>query len=486
MPEKNGNAAGGLAVALDAAFETENVLWFGTSDRISDDAQTYTCLQQRSTITYATIDLSPAEYHGYYENFSNRTLWPLMHGRVDIAELGCAALETYRSVNARFSRQLGPLLASDDVIWVHDYHLCLLGMKLRAAGLTNPLGFFLHIPFPPPDVFAVLPCAKELAAGLAAYDLIGFQTANDAENFRQFLVHHLGARPVGGGHVRVLGRQIRIGVFPVGIDTQRFAALGASPEVARLRQHAVDSWRTHIVGVDRLDYTKGIANKLRAVHRLFETEPGQIGRTTLVQVTPPSREAIPEYAILKDELEILTAAVNFGHGKPGWTPVHLIAKTLDQMHLAGLYRAAKVALVTPLRDGMNLVAKEYVASQDPDDPGVLVLSRNAGAAERWSGPLIVDPNNVDDISRNLQIALAMPLDERQHRWCQAMAELRRHDIYAWRDNFLTALTNSREQIAGSGDVMAEAGDPWAAASARARLVRNNIGQAKHLEAARPS
>lgn len=436
--------AGGLAVGLRAALEKTGGLWLGWSGRICDAPNQEARIQQAGPFTLATLDLSEAEHGGYYAGFANRSLWPLLHGRVDLMRFDGAEWAAYRSVNEAFARRLAPLRGPRDLVWVHDYHLMLLGQALRRLGVDAPLGFFLHVPFPAPDVMTALPCHEELVRALSAYDLVGFQTANDLRNFQE-LVSRLGGSVSDDGRVLAFGASFRTGAFPIGIDAARFGALAASPEVEKLcgRLRPCFDGCLGIVGVDRLDYTKGLVHRLRAFERLLETAPGYRGRTLLIQIAAPSRETVPEYADLKGEIEALSGRINAQHADLDWTPIRLLNRAVSHARIAALFRLSRIGLVTPLADGMNLVAKEYVAAQSPDDPGVLVLSQFAGAARQLNAALIVNPHDVDGMARALRDALEMPLSERHARWAEMLAGLREHDIHAWRDRFLEGLRSAR-------------------------------------------
>lgn len=440
VPSPDGQAVGGLAVGLRAALETSGGIWLGWTGETRAAPEGVRILRTEP-FTLAGIDLADDEVAGYYAGFSNRVLWPLLHGRLDLVSFDAADFETYAAVNARFASAATPLLRDGDGVWVHDYHLMLAGRELRQRGVAAPLGFFLHVPFPPADVFGALPRHAEIFEALASYDLVGLQTENDLRNLREFVVRHLDGTVADDGTVTAAGCRFRAGVFPISIDTRRFVALARSREVADIVAPMAPAFheRFGIVGVERLDYTKGLAHRIRAFEWLLATEPGLRGRAFLVQVAAPSRASLPEYAALKDELARLTGEINCRYADVDWMPVRYINRAVDQSRLAAFYRMSRVGLVTPLRDGMNLVAKEYVAAQDADDPGVLVLSRFAGAAERLDGALLVNPYDVEDTAAAMREALVMALAERRDRWAGMMAEIERNDVHAWRDGFLAAL-----------------------------------------------
>src|SRR5690625_2556620 len=371
--------AGGLAVALFEALRERGGLWFGWSGRLSESPAAYR-IAGDSGVDFALTDLTPQEYEGYYLGYSNRCLWPLLHYRADLAEPDRKAFAIYKSVNRRFARELLPLLRMDDVVWVHDYHLIPFARELRALGWNGSIGFFLHVPFPAPEVFSTLPEHARLARSLTEYDLVGFQTEQDANNFRSYLAR----RPALGG--RRLGeaprREPHIGAFPIGIDAGEIDALLESRTARDVmaRVETCMEGQALAIGADRMDYSKGLPQRMRAFEHLLHEHPEFSHRIGLVQIASPSRTDVEAYRALASEVECLVGRINGRFGDTSWTPIRHLSQTYGRDVLAGLYRAARIGLVTPLRDGMNLVAKEFVAAQDPADPGVLVLSQFAGAA----------------------------------------------------------------------------------------------------------
>jgi trehalose 6-phosphate synthase len=432
---------GGLATAIQAAVRRRPAVWFGWSGEVADEAPGPTKVQHEGRLTRMLVDLPRQDYEGYYLGFANRVLWPLFHYRVNLAEYDREAWAAYNRVNELFAERLAEMLAPDDQVWVHDYHLIPLGTALRRAGVSNRLGFFLHIPFPAPDVLATLPVHEQLVRALFAYDLVGFQTDNDRQAFADYVVREADGWIAGDGSAHAFGTQVRIGHFPISIDTASVAAHAAraagSNIAARLRDSLAG--RKLIIGVDRLDYTKGLARRLAAIERLLETRPQHHRAIVMLQIAPPTREDVPEYQLIRAELDAWAGRINGRFGDPDVLPVRYLNRQFRQDTLFGFYRAARVGLVTPLRDGMNLVAKEYVASQDPEDPGVLVLSRFAGAARELDAALIVNPFDTDQVVEALDHALAMPAEERQDRHAAMMARLRANDVHAWCDAFIEAL-----------------------------------------------
>ena len=441
IPEKNAKArAGGLEVAVKAALTQKSGIWFGWSGKIATHSKIAAQKLAHDKITYITIDLSKEDHREYYNGFANRVLWPILHYRVDLAEFSRRDLSGYMRVNDHFARHLDKLLGPDDLVWVHDYHLMPLARALRERGHRNRIGFFLHIPCPPPEILTALPNHERLIPALCEYDLVGFQTGDDAFNFSRYLTRECGLHSRDFNFV-IADRTMRIGAFPVGIETAAFAHLAEGsvqlPFVKRVIKSLGD--RTLILGVDRLDYSKGIAHRLSAFERLLQTQPNWRGKVTYLQIAPQSRSEIPEYADIERAIGSAAGRINGAYGEADWTPIRYVNRAYSHSTLAGLYRAARVGLVTPLHDGMNLVAKEYVASQNPDDPGVLILSRFAGAAQECKDALLVNPYDPDSVAAAIGQALSMPLAERRQRHHAMFRILSRNDIQHWAGSFLAAL-----------------------------------------------
>jgi len=438
--------AGGLAVALNAALQETGGLWFGWSGRTVRDASGEMHEKRDGDIRYLTMDLSSEDFDGYYNGFANRTLWPLLHFRPDLVDYNRETHAAYRRVNALFAQELAKQLRPDDIVWVHDYHLMPLAEELRALGVESRIGFFLHVPLPSADLIAALPSHQRPFGALTAYDLLGFQTERDLERFQDYLRLYAGGKVLRKGVLQDSdGREFRAGAFPISIDTPHIAALAADavrkPGVKRLQ--ASLAGRALAIGVDRLDYSKGIPERFRAFARFLERHPDQRGTLTFLQIAPVSRGGVGEYRALRRELEQLAGHINSGLAEPDWTPVRYVNRNYPHATLTGFYRMARIALVTPLRDGMNLVAKEYVAAQDPDDPGVLVLSSFAGAARELQGALQVNPYDLDGVADAIAVAAQMPLEERRERWRAMMDRITHYDIHAWRRDFLSALAATR-------------------------------------------
>jgi trehalose 6-phosphate synthase len=437
-----GTQAGGLAVALDGLMEKRGGLWFGWSGTVMPPGTGRAAMvERRGEVDYATIDLTQEEHDRYYNAFSNGVLWPLLHTMPELMTYDRRDARLYREVNARLAAGLLPLLRPNDLIWVHDYHLMPLPAALRARGVLSPIGFFLHIPFCAPDVLAAAPEMAELVRDLLAADLIGFQTDNDLANFAAAAQLLAGAVRGPGGSLFIGGRRVRLGVFPVEIEARSFARtaaeMTAAPAVRRLRR-SLEGQRL-ILGVERLDPTKGLLQRLAGLRRLLEKRQDWCGHVTTVQIAAMSRKGVDSYRALRAALDREAGALNADLGEPDWQPLRLVVHGIDRATVAGYMRLARVGLVTPLRDGMNLVAKEFVAAQDPADPGVLVLSRFAGAARQLEAALLVNPHDPDAMADALDGALRMGLEERQARWRALWAAIEHRSPLVWGRSFVAAL-----------------------------------------------
>jgi trehalose 6-phosphate synthase len=434
--------AGGLAVALEAALRQRGGLWYGWSGAASDDYATKPVeLHHVGPVTYAVSDLSQRDLDDYYFGFANRALWPVCHYRLDLTGFSRRNTAGYFRANEFFAKRLAPLLRPDDLIWVHDYHFIPVAAQLRDMGFTNRIGFFLHIPWPPSDVAGVLPAYDLLLRGFAAYDVVGFQTPLDLENFVNGLIRHGMGRALGGGFYEAFGRRFRVEAFPIGIDTPAFRAQAEGAESHPLvrRTKASLEGKQLVIGVDRLDYSKGIGQRIEAFSCFLENNPAMRGRVTYLQITPKTRSEVPEYADLQREVAEQIGSTNGRFGDLDWTPIRYTNRPVNHAALSGLYRLARVGLVTPLRDGMNLVAKEYVASQSSADPGVLILSRFAGAAQELDCALVVNPYDTDVTAAAIARALVMPVEERRERWSALMARIEDNTVEHWCTSFVEAL-----------------------------------------------
>jgi trehalose 6-phosphate synthase len=454
---------GGLAAALLPVVEKSGAIWVGSSGRVRDGAQKepFAEIEALGTGALAMLDLPAAHYGGYYEGFANSALWPALHSRADLIRACQEDYLSYREVNAFMARALLRFENPDAVFWIQDYHFLALGAELRELGVTQPVGFFLHTPWPARDIISGVPHHRELVEAMLAYDLIGFQTADDCENFLGYLSSDLGLA-IDNGVVTSHHGTSRVAVFPIGIDPEKFAQHAAKavshPDVSRLRRSL--NGEKLAIGVDRLDYSKGLVNRIHAFDRMWTLQPALARTVSLLQIATPSRGAIEAYGNLQSELAKLISDVNGRHGEVDWTPIRYLNKGFSQTVLAGLYRTAQVGVVTPLHDGMNLVAKEYVAAQNPADPGVLVLSKFAGAANELDTALLVNPHDIDGMARTIATALSMPLTERLMRWEAMMAKLRASTIQQWFADFVDALQEAATDKGAREPLIAESPTLW--------------------------
>jgi trehalose 6-phosphate synthase len=433
-------AQGGLAVALSSALRQYSGVWFGWSGERTDTFTGDIHFQRDDGVTTATMDLEDQDIDEYYNGYANRTLWPLFHYRVDLAEYEREFAGGYQRVNERFAETVSPLIEPEDVVWIQDYHLFPLGDELRQRGCQNRIGFFLHIPWPPRRLLSILPEAQELVRRLFAYDVIGFHTEEWLESFLDFVRLEMGAT-IDGDVVTLGTRSVRVLACPIGIDTPEFVELARSVTARLSYRRARDSadGRDMIVGVDRLDYSKGLEERFLGYERFLVEHPEERKEVFLLQIAPPSRGAVGSYQRIRNTLEGLSGRINGAYADVDWVPIRYVNQGYGRDTLAGIYRAAKIGLVTPLRDGMNLVAKEYIAAQDPDDPGVLILSRFAGAAAQLTEAILVNPYSAEEVADAILVALRMDRTERVRRWRACMDSIEAQDINWWRAQFLDAL-----------------------------------------------
>ncbi|MGV2289091.1 alpha,alpha-trehalose-phosphate synthase (UDP-forming) [Trinickia sp. YCB016] len=447
---EGGPAAGGLAVGVYDALKETGGMWFGWSGDVLASGQPQIQLEERGPVTFATIGLVRRDYDQYYRGFSNATLWPAFHYRADLIQYDRHDFEGYWRVNAWLAQQLVPLLRDDDVIWVHDYHLIPFAQALRAAGVKNRIGFFLHIPFPASQVLLAVPPHRQLVEALCSFDLLGFQTEPDLRAFCDYVVHEAAGEcehPANGpSTIRAFGRTLHAAAYPIGVYPDEIAQLakaGARGKPVRTMKATLHG-RKLIMSVDRLDYSKGLVERFRAFERLLDQVHAMRNNVSFVQIAPPTRADMHAYQDIRLQLEGESGRINGRFAELDWTPIHYIHRQYERQVLAALFRESHVGYVTPLRDGMNLVAKEYVSAQDPDNPGVLVLSRFAGAAQELDGALIVNPIDIDGMAEALATALEMPVAERRARYRDMIAQLRENNVSVWRDNFLSDLKRSGE------------------------------------------
>jgi trehalose 6-phosphate synthase len=454
---------GGLAAALLPVVEKSGAIWVGSSGRVRDGAQKdpFAEIEALGAGALALLDLPAAHYGGYYEGFANSALWPALHSRADLIRASEEDYLSYREVNAFMARALLRFEKRETVLWIQDYHFLALGAELRGLGVTQPIGFFLHTPWPARAVIGAVPHHRELIEAMLAYNLIGFQTSDDCENFISYVQSDLGL-VVRNGVVTSRHGRSHIAVFPIGIDAEKFALQAAKsvshPDVSRLRRSL--NGEKLAIGVDRLDYSKGLVNRINAFDRMWTSQPALARAVSLLQIATPSRGTIEAYGNLQSELAKLVGDVNGRHGEVDWTPIRYLNKGFSQTVLAGLYRTAQVGVVTPLYDGMNLVAKEYVAAQNPADPGVLVLSKFAGAANELDTALLVNPHDIDGMARAIATAVSMSLAERRMRWEAMMVKLRAGTIQQWFADFVDALQETQIDKAAGEPLLAEPATSW--------------------------
>lgn len=439
------NNVGGLVSALEPILAARRGLWLGWGGHVVPDTDEPSYGIDEGSPALAWFDFKQSWQRDYYNGFCNATLWPLFHSFPNRVVIDDATYESYVMVHEVFADAVQRHAGSSDTIWVHDYHLLLLARVLRKRGHRGPIGLFLHIPFPSLDILAMLPWARDIVDGMLAFDLVGFHTPSYLTNFLTCAGHLVGSRS-GPALVEYREHLTRVGAFPIGIFPASFQE---SPDPA-LVQEIEDLTRSLgsaklVLGVDRLDYTKGIPERLIAFGRLLELFPEWRGKVSLIQISVPSRADVPEYVEQRANVEGIVGHINGQFGEAHWVPIRYLYRGYTRNHLSQLYRAAHVGYVTPLRDGMNLVAKEYVAAQDPENPGVLVLSEFAGAAYEMKDAILTNPYHADGMARALDLALRMPLDERKLRHARSLAVVERTNAQSWAVSFLDALSECTSQ-----------------------------------------
>lgn len=443
-----GVQSGGLAVALGDALRERGGLWFGWDGRIDNSpASQRLSLDDGGAYRTATLSLTEDEHNGYYNGMANNVLWPILHYRLDLARPDQSYITTYRQVNARFADMLRALVQPEDLIWVHDYHLFPLGAELRARECGNAIGFFLHIPFPPPDILRAMPDCDYIVRSIFSYDVVGFQTAQDLANFQRYIIDTGLGEVHDNGRTTAFGRTIMAKSYPIGIDAEAFLEMSLTSEANDVIQRLFrrTSETAQIIGVDRLDYSKGLPERFLAFQKLIENYPENRKRLTLMQIAPPTRENVDAYSDIRETLEGLSGAINGRFADFDWTPIRYIHRSIPRATLAALFRGSRIGLVTPLRDGMNLVAKEYVAAQNAEDPGVLVLSKFAGAAEDLKEAVMVNPYDTSEVAEALQFAMNMSRDDRQAAHQALWTRVKENDVEQWRTTFIADLRAARER-----------------------------------------
>ncbi|SUX73178.1 trehalose-6-phosphate synthase [Citrobacter freundii] len=437
-PDYKGSA-GGLAVGVLGALKAAGGLWFGWSGDTGNEDKPLKKVT-RGNITWASFNLSEQDYEEYYCQFSNAVLWPAFHYRLDLVQFQRPAWEGYQRVNALLVDKLLPLLSDDDIIWVHDYHLLPFASELRKRGVNNRIGFFLHIPFPTPEIFNALPPHQALLEQMCDFDLLGFQTENDRQAFLECLTAQTQVSTQSEKHHRAWGKAFCTQVYPIGIEPNEIARQASGPLPPKLAQLKAELKNVqNIFSVERLDYSKGLPERFQAYEALLEHYPQHHGKIRYTQIAPTSREEVQAYQDIRHQLETEAGRINGKYGQLGWTPLYYLNQYFDRKLLMKIFRYSDVGLVTPLRDGMNLVAKEFVAAQDPANPGVLVLSQFAGAANELTAALIVNPYDRDEVAGALNQALTMPLAERISRHAEMLETIIQNDIDNWQARFICDL-----------------------------------------------
>ena len=439
---------GGLVTALSPTMSERGGLWIGWPGTFAEHDLEEPLTNAAKGLGYglAGVVLTEDEINNYYLGFSNEIIWPLFHDLQTRCNFDPTYWKAYQAVNSKFANEIAKSLEKDDFIWVQDYHLMLVAKALRSMDVRNKIGFFLHTPFPSPDIWRKLPWRRQLLEGLLDYDLIGFQTRNDRNNF----IHCIGNLPKGSRidtrknvtTIEIVDREVRVGSFPISIDFRKFARQVRTRDVVRATKRLRETWagRQVILGVDRMDYSKGIPEKLKAFGNALERFEELRGKVILCQIAVPSRESIPEYQTLKTEIESLIGEINGAFTQPGWTPIHYMFRSFDRSELLAYYRSADIALVTSLKDGMNLVAKEYCAANVGNN-GVLVLSEFVGAtAQSHKHALLINPYDIEGVAEAIKEACDMDQSEREWRMRHLRKTVARRDIFWWVNSFLSAVS----------------------------------------------
>ncbi len=446
IPKEEGVPAGGLVFALHDALSKIGGLWIGADDPCAEAGDGLREIGKGSGGAYTRklFSLSEEEHRGYYLGYANSVVWPLFHHRSDLLHFEDGDFEAYAAVNARVARAIAEEAGPDDLIWIQDYHFLTLAHELRKLGVTNRIGIFLHIPFPSASEVMALPQAERLGEWFAAHDLVGLQAQRDVAAMLEVMRRDERVQfPTDGSLLRD-GRRFRVMSFPIGIDAEGFAEVARDAVIPRL---TLNRDAPLLIGVDRLDYSKGLVHRFEAFGEYLSIRDSEEKRPTYLQIAPVSRGDVDAYREIREELERTAGAINGAHADLDWVPIRYVARHIPRDTIAGLYRRADVALVTPLADGMNLVAKEFVAAQDPGDPGVLILSHFAGAAEQMGEALLVNPFDTRSLARAIDTALRMPLEERRSRHEKLSKVVFEQDIAWWTNTYLDRLREIEPQAA---------------------------------------
>lgn len=441
----NKGSEGGLAVGVMAAMEQAGGVWFGWSGKVDNRDETPK-REVRGAIEYITVNMKQAEYNQYYKGYANSVLWPLFHQRPELMQYSDRDYSGYLQVNKKFADELLKFITPEDSIWIHDYHLIPLGKVLREAGVRNPIGFFLHTPFPSVDLLRTVPGYKDVLEALLHYDLVGFQTESDHLGFCMGVSQGLGGEILKNDRLRYGDRHCTARVYPISVETSALPEVASRGESTQEYQRLYESLgqRKLLIGVDRLDYSKGLVRRFQAYDKLLGHNSEFIRQVVYLQISPTSRGDVQAYGDLAKRIDREAGHIIGTYADFDWMPLRYLNRGFRRRTILAMYRLAHVGLVTPLKDGMNLVAKEYVAAQNPDDPGVLVLSELAGAADELDAAVIVNPYDVDGMAGALAKALHMPREERIERWQDMMSVLKEQDIHAWQKSFLGDLERLTE------------------------------------------
>lgn len=433
---------GRLAGVLRSVLRRHGGVWFGWSGTVANAPTLALGRDWNDDFGYVAIDLDPSDYDAFYKGFPVRVLHPMLHSRLHDMQFDRNDMAAWFRANARFAAALKTQLRPGDKIWINDLHLLPVASQLRALGVHNHIGLFVHDALPSCRVLASVPHHEQVFSGLVACDLIGVQTTRNLHALSKYLIGFHAAVPGSNGTLCVDAHALQLGVFPVGVDVERMAGLAQRTDVRALIRRFRNSLGPHklLVGIDRPDPANGLCQRLHAIDHLLQRSPQLAGTFSMLQISPPVRYDMPPCVDLDGEINRHVSHINGRYARPDWLPVRYVKKGFRQRVLAGYLRAADVGLMTPLHDGMTLIAKEYVACQDPSDPGVLVLSRFAGAADELGDAVQVNPLDVEDVAAGIRIAMRMPLDERRVRWETLASVLRRQNLVRWSNDFLQALT----------------------------------------------
>ncbi|WP_373356517.1 trehalose-6-phosphate synthase [Pseudoroseicyclus sp. CXY001] len=433
--------SGGLVVAIHEALSERGGLWIGAHPEVVDEAGEEFIDLPSDSYEKKAFRVSEEDHRTHYLGYANSVLWPLCHHRADLLAMEPSYAPGYVRLNQRVARMIAQIATPEDRIWVQDYHFLPLAAALRAEGVTCRIGLFLHIPFPHGSDLDALSERDDFLSWIAAFDLVGLQTQADVARCLETFRASGKGQIMLDGRIRIGKRKLDVLSFPIGIDAERFAELATKADGRSLLN--LSPREDIIIGVDRLDYSKGLPNRFRGFGLFLDKSEEGDRRVSLLQIAPPTREDVTAYAEIRDELEAISGKINGAHTELDWTPIRYIHRPVPRETLAALYRVARIGLVTSLADGMNLVAKEYVAAQDPEDPGVLILSRTAGAAEQMGEALMINPYDPGDIARAIATALAMPMEERKRRHAALRKGVMTENVSAWCESCLSWLERPR-------------------------------------------